>query len=106
MKIILYNNDNKVLLVIENKNEIEVNGNNIKWEDGLLNNIKHNFIIIDNEYDVNVDDDISPLLEFDKKDKYKYVDKKYLIAKNEQLERDLLNTMNVLYDLYLKVNQQ
>lgn len=63
MKIVLYDKaEGKIRQVFENANNVKVDGDNIKWDDGRIRGIGCDFAVIPDEADHN---DLSVLDDFD-----------------------------------------
>jgi hypothetical protein len=82
LKIVFYNNKNEVIEVLENIQDLFIENNNIKWDQGEMTGIQCNFSILDDMVEVSETITESQILS-DKKEKFIKVD---LIKENAELK--------------------
>jgi hypothetical protein len=89
MKLILYDDNFKVIDLVEGIKKPFVNGNNVTWEDGSLSGINLPFLLLEDE--VTVETVTKEILAFDKKNEYVKVDE---IAQLQ--EENKMNAMAIM----------
>ncbi|TYS68058.1 hypothetical protein FZC76_09885 [Sutcliffiella horikoshii] len=97
MKLVLYNNENKVLDVYKNISKVEAGTDEVTWNDGAVKGIKANFIVLPDEVEIGETIDQS-IIDLDEKTK---LQKKNLIQENEELKgrvKSLEETVLTLMD--------
>jgi hypothetical protein len=88
MKLVFYTEQNKVVEVLNNIIEPEVEGNSVSWKGGELKSIRIPFLLVDDTEVSKGDDVTDDLLANDKKAEFKS-EKERLRAENEDLKRQL-----------------
>lgn len=94
MKIVVYDDNEIVLDVIENIEKVEVENNNIYWQNGSIIGLKHDFIVLDDTVEIYPLTDETIAL--DRKHEIPKVD---LAEENRKLKERLITTENALLDL-------
>lgn len=99
MKLIFYNDENRVLDIQENMQQVTISENEVTWQDGSVKGIKVHFIVLPDEVDVG-DTVTEEIMSKDVKDNFKKRDLEQenaeLRARLDTAEMALITVMDLM----------
>ena len=96
MKLVLYNDQLRVVEVVEEIVSPQVVDNDATWADGSMTGIKLDFLLLEDGIEVN--ESVEELMQLDKKKDYQKVD---LLKENKELKNRLEATEQALLSLFM-----